>query len=308
MCDNNKQSEKLALIFKVLLMSFLLIVGVTCLIGLIVSICSFVENQQSFNDAYSNAAIIIADTSPVKRAFIEESMEHLEKLQQMQKNAASNDVMSFLYSTLSTILVALCAGFVAKSYNNVEKAKESSEKAKEIAEKSNSFAQTAEESAETSSNHAMTAKESASSASKTSEDLKNELKKSKEMYDKANKEIKIQRDTIQTMEIHIEIIHARSALLTRNKIIANQRFYSISQKIEALETNIEKKIISQLQQELLSLETDVDNFREYANELADQNNKSSLLIAVDRYDSNLKRAIKHCDDLLKKDNHSKEIE
>ncbi len=298
MCNQSDKKAKLNSAYKILLLSFLFIVGLTCLVGLIVSICSFVGNQQDFNEAYSKAAMTIVDIEPSQKDFIEEVIEHLEKLQQIQKNAATNDVMSFLYSTLSTVLVALCAGFVAKSYNNVEKAKESAEKAKETVEKSNTFALTAEQSAKTSNDYAETAKSSASSASETSEKLKLELQKSKEMYDDAKKDIKNQRDTIQILSVHIEIIHARSALLAHDKIIANQRLYNISIKVEELVSNIDKKIISQLQQELLSLETEVDSFREYANGVSDPNNKSSLLVAADRYDSILERAVEHCQNLL----------
>lgn len=294
MCDKSKKTEILRSTFKIILMVFILVVAITCLIGLAASIWSFVENQQSFNDAYSNAAAAIVDASPQKKDFINMSIEHLEKLQQIQKNAASNDVMSFLYSTLSTILVALCAGFVAKSYNNVEKAKESAENAKVIAQESNKSAENAKQDAETSNQCAQDSKKSLEKAFEISEELKAELKAAKALYENAKKEIKKQRDTIQTLTIHMEIIHARSAMISHDKTNTNQRIFNILSRIESLEPNIEKGIILQLQQELLCLETDVECFKEYANSLPDSNSKISMLTAIDRYEKSLTDAVERC--------------
>lgn len=239
---------------------FIATVGFVCLKGLVESIDSFVKNQQTFNKAYSDAASAIASLSPSEKEAAQVAIDHLEQLQQIQKNAATSDVMSFLYSALSTVLVGLCAGFVAKGYSNAKKAEDN-------AQMSNASAEQAAQSA----------------------------KKASQYFDDT---IQKQKDAVRILSIHIEIVHARASLIHHDRIEANQRIHNISRSVLRLPSAIDQEAISRLQLELLSLETAVEQFREDAEGLSDGPQKTSMLQAIARYESKLDEAVKYCEMLL----------
>lgn len=66
---------------------------------------------------------ITSDTINTIEAFI----THMERMVAIQKSGMTNDLMSFIYGILSTILVGLCAVFVAKSRASAEEAKSATE-------------------------------------------------------------------------------------------------------------------------------------------------------------------------------------
>lgn len=283
--EKTTQKSIIKTFLSVVIMNFVLIVGIICLIGLKNSITSFVENQKAFNKAYSLATIHIANSTVDNSEIAQITIDHLEKLQQIQKNASTNDVMSFIYSTLSTILVALCAGCVAKSYNNVEKSKEAVIEAKKNADLSYDYSDKA--------------KKSAKNINDTFKEMSKLLTKSNKLYDETSLEAKKQSEMIHIFSIQIEIIQARAALISHDKISANQRFFNIKNMIERVQKAEQKEKIRQLQLELLSLQTVVDSFQEYAETEEDKEpQKQSLLTAVARYRSSLNYAVDYCETLL----------
>ena len=266
-----KKQKWLSQIATILLFIFIIVVGLVCLKGLVESVNTFVENQQTFNKAYGEAAAAIANLSPEENAKAQASIDHLEQLQQIQKNAATSDVMSFIYSVLSTILVGLCAGFVAKCHKDAEEVKNAVDKA-------NVAVDTVKFSAHTSNENAEKAKKSA---------------------EKASQIIKQQKDAVRILSIHIEIVHARASLLSHDRIGANQRIFNISRLILKLPISVDSEAILQLQQELLGLETVIELFREHAENLQDGGEKTSMLQAIDRYVRWTAEAVKHCEKLLR---------
>lgn len=265
---------------------FIVIVGIVCLKGLIESINIFVDNQQAFNKAYSNATAAITSLSPENQELAQISIDHLEQLQQIQKNAASSDVMSFLYSVLSTILVGLCAGFVAKSYSNAEEAKEAVAKAQE---------------------NALNAEQSASEAQVSAKDAlqhfnnsKSTIEKEIETYNTIVSLMEKQQDVLDIISIHIEIVHATAALLSHDQVGANQRIYTINRSVLKLTSKKSYNAVFPLLQELLILKTAVEKYREYANNEKDERKQMSMYQATDRYDIEIEEAVKHCDSLLTK--------
>ena len=306
---------------------FIVTVGIVCLKGLVLSINAFMENQQAFSKAYSDAAAAIAMLPPEEQKAAQVAINHLEQLQTIQKNATTSDLMSFLYSTLSTILVGLCAGFVAKSHKHADEAKEDARKSNDSAKGSSQSAekagtdalqaaQLAEQTKASSlqaSNHAEQAKHSALQVSESVaganataqlisqhiDNAKETVRRAEATYSDALLQMQKQKDTTSVLRIHIEIVHARAALFSRDQTDANQRVYNVSRSVLALTTNIDIGAVLYLQQELLSLETAVDYYREHAETISDVGKKTSMSQAVIRYMNELDKAVKHCDTLIR---------
>lgn len=271
-------------IFSIMFMIFILIISIICLKGIVESTNSFIESQKSFSETYSNTANKIANLSNSDRETIENSLEYLERLQLIQKNSATNDVMSFIYSVLSTILVGLCAGFVAKSYKNIEIANESANAA---STKASEAKQSAEDS-----------KENSILSQKNLNDAKKDLEDAKVVYMEALNEINIQKNAIEIITIHIEIVHARSALSSKDKISANQRFYTIKRLVEKIPINTDKNLATQLLQELLSLKNAIEEYNDSIESLDESPKKTSSLQAVERYYNELECAVSRCDKII----------
>ena len=90
--NNPKKSKWFA---SVLLTIFITIIGIVCLTGLVGSIYTFISNQQAFNKAYVDAAALIANLPPEEKAAAQISIDHLERLQQIQQNSASSRLKAF---------------------------------------------------------------------------------------------------------------------------------------------------------------------------------------------------------------------
>jgi len=254
---------------------FIIIVAIVCLFSLISSTCSFVYNQLVFNKAYSNAAAEIVNqltnvsdnpsselsinTTESKQAMAQVVIEHLKQLQELQKNAASNDVMSFLYSILSTILVGVCAGFVIKSNDSARRAEASANESKKAENEIHTFAQRL----------------------KNAENQKAVLEVTA-----------VRMDILNTREeIHFSI-HVHS------NIRLNECFNVIKKGVHNLSYKNIPKYIKQLQTELLLLNTEVGRYRGEVEKLTQVEKKDSFLTAIGWYEKLLKEAVEHCDVLL----------
>jgi len=118
-------------------------------------------------------------------------------------------------------------------------------------------------------------------------------------YKEAHIQMQKQKDTTSVLNIHVEIVHASASLFFHDKISANRRISNISRTVLLLSSYVDRDSIIKLQQELLYLLTSVDNFHKYAETLTNGNAKTSLLQAINRYERDLDKAIKHCDKLMR---------
>lgn len=309
MSDQTNENTKSEKILSILIAAVIVVFSLICFLGLTVSVIVFAKNQQTFNGAYSEAVADIAGLTDTEQDTAQMILEHLEKLQKIQKDGATNDVMSFIYSTLSTILVGLCAGFVAKSYKNVEKAKQSVDDAKKNAEDAKESALTANQKAKDAEKYADAAKTESENCVKNSENnvalfnkekeqLKEEMERTIDRYQDAIAQIKKQEAITSILNIHVEILHARASLLSGDKISANEKIYHIEKMVGELGLCSDRGIIVQLEQELLGLETAVEHFEEHAKTVSNEGERISKLQAVIRYKNSLENAVSHCDSLL----------
>lgn len=264
-------------LFSIILMIFVLVLGIVCLIGLIVSTVVFTNNMKAFSDVSTNAAQAIANMVPSENATAQTAITYLESLQQIQKNSTTNDVMSFVYSMLSTVLVALCAGFVAKSYKNVEIANKSVEEAKQKAEASEN---------------------NAKAASNSAEQVQKMLNEFTTLNNTTLEKLRLQKDLSNINAIHIEIVHAKSALSTQNKIDANQRIANIKNLVFNINDTVSPLWIMQLRNEIILLKTDVKKYADFIESTPDSNAKISAKHAINRYNKDLTKAEKYCSENL----------
>jgi len=253
-----KWAERIVII---LLFVFLATVGIICLKGLVVTTDAFMENQRTFNKAYTKATATITSLPLQDQEAAKLAIAHLEQLQTIQKNAASSDVMSFLYSALSTVLVGLCAGFVAKCHKDASKATDAADSAKRHAENVEQFIT--------------------------------------ETVKKTETQMLRQKGMMSIMDILIEIVLARASLQAYDQTSANRRIYNISQLTLALLPGIDRGALLRLQEEELRMKTSVKLYREYAESLPNGGDKTSMLQAADRYASEMDDAVKHIETLLR---------
>ena len=279
----------------VLMWIFVIIVAVICLICIILSTSIFTYNQFTFNKAYSNAAEKIgnqlADLSTYAstnsstelsmskvddmQTKVNDVIEHLQQLQMLQKNAASNDVMSFLYSILSTILVGVCAGFVVKSNASAKEAKESANESKKVENEINNFTKRLEE---------------AEDANK-----------------KAYSQMEIQKAILEVTAVRLEILHSREEfhfsmdnhpIDYHSNVHLNECIKVVGNAVKKLSINNRHGPIKQLQIDLLQLQTEARRYREAVEKLPSGDERTSRLTAANWYDEQLKGAVAHCDELL----------
>ena len=307
--NGSDQPKWLRSVWSATLAVFIVIVGVACLIGLLVSIHSFVTNQLAVNEAYISATKIIAGFPPGEQEAMQASIDHLEQLQIIQQNAVSSGMMAFIYSVLSSVLVGLCAGFVANGRKSAEEAKKSSLDAKETIIAVKAEAGKVKEHADNAGLAADKAKGNADEARIIAEVSKTMVEESQESamkaqlsYNEALEQIEKQRDVIEVLGIHIEIVHVRASLFKVDKVSINKRMFNIQQSVLALSADLDRAVINQLQQELLSLFSAIENIREYMDSITDEREKESLAQAIDRYERQLNEAVNHCDMLLRPPN------
>ena len=157
--SSNKANNSEGVIFNSKLFWTLVSISITaCLAGLIYCCISFGVTTKSFSDEYietlhqiksistegtsaeiaednpsdsstnSNLDVSSDDSSAElsqKIAVTESLITHMENMIAIQKSGMTNDLMSFIYGILSTVLVGMCATFVVKSRTNADEAKNS---------------------------------------------------------------------------------------------------------------------------------------------------------------------------------------
>ena len=117
--DDHERKDRSSILFGIV--CFIAVLG--CIIGMVICCVEFYLNSNSFNEEASRAIDkIVANATTTDQELSKEMILHLEKIVSIQESGMKNDLMSFVYGALSTILVGLCAGFVAKSRENADKA------------------------------------------------------------------------------------------------------------------------------------------------------------------------------------------
>ena len=269
----------------VLIVIEILVISLVCLIGMILCINSFISNQTSFNTAYTEVISGIADTIYSNDSIANDNlnviMTHLENLQVIQKNSVTNDLMSFVYGILSTTLVGLCVGFVAKCKKNADEAKRNAVEAKSTADDAKAKAETVK-----------IDKEDISKIKGVVEEKAEEVKK---LIDSASNQLVVQMGNTELAKIHIEIIHAKFSLYLSDQVDANGRIYNINSSVRSLGGSYDNEAISQLRNELLSLEDFTYAFKEKAGAIADEGEKISVNQSIDRYFKQIGESIDICD-------------
>ena len=268
-------------LINILIVVIIVSISVTCLISMLLCINTFIENQKAFNASYTEATTALVNflneyggsensTTDATLDSLDNALTYLENLQLIQKNSTTNDIMSFLYSLLSTILV--------KSKKHADEAEKVALSAKGEAEE------------------AKIAKESA-------ESIRNETQQNvasvKELKATALNQITIHNNNIKILSIHIEIMYAHYSLDAHDQVQANQRIYVIRKRVCSLNGNMEKLSIEQLRNELLTLNSTVDRFHGYADNCTDINRKISLQQSASRYTKQIKEAISICDNIIR---------
>ena len=251
-----------------------IIIVIACVCGLIMVIHTTITINRSFANAHSDALERVANLQPDERELTQLSIDHLERLQQLQRDSSNTGFLSIIYGFISTGLVGVGATLVYKIYAKFEKSKKSIDEAIDTASKAVDKARHIEE-------YYLT---------------------SERLYEGIHLQIRNHEAVIKVMPIHIDIVNAKDALTLHNQIEANDRIREVCDMIGTLTLDIDKNVIHRLRQEVLKLHTRVDHFREYAEKHPDETYKKSILQATDIYDAFLERAKNHCDMLIEHSN------
>lgn len=282
-------NKGLKLFINVLLIIIILSICVTCLISMLMCINTFIENQKAFNNSYTEATTALVSfmtdygknidsENDVVLDNISNALTYLENLQLIQKNNTTNDIMSFIYSLLSTILVGLCAGFVVKSKKHADEAEKVALSAQKDAQE---------------------AKISKKITKSIQRETEKNVKSAEALKIEASNQIDIHRNNIVILSIHVEIMYAHHFLDALNQVEANKRIYEINKRVFSLNGNLDKSSIKQLRDELLILNSAVDKFNCVADNCTDNNKKISMQQSISRYTKQIKEAISTCDNIIR---------
>jgi len=221
------------------------------------------ENQYS-GDTITNSAIkTLADclerlknsqqkhTENTTTETVNTLIDYLERLQKIQQNATTNNVMSFLYTTLTTILIALCVYFTKRSRNAAKKADRLYKETKATTKNANRlYNETERES-----------KETKEKISKLYEETVRESNETKGKVSTLCKEInrKVKNSSF-IQNFYINIINARISLLFGNIIETNVSIKYIHNSIKTLCKKItDKNTTEHVMEKLLELSSLIDN-------------------------------------------------
>ncbi|MCL2664695.1 MAG: hypothetical protein FWE82_03705 [Defluviitaleaceae bacterium] len=264
--------EKMEKFFTAVISIFLIAVLTACMFSIAASLYSFIYNQFKFTELYSEAAEAIACFAPKRTEEAKISIEYLERLQNVQRSAATNDIMAFLFSVLSATLVGLCAVFAGKGYKNVKKSKTAADNAKTAAVSAQAVVVNAEK------------------AYKEAETLYTDK------YEFLNNQLNVVKAIQNIQSIQTEIISAKSALTWLDQTAAN-RIYFLPLMVNKLSSDTDHGMIRKLQEELLRLKTAVEVFKTNAEGKA-EGEKISMFQAVDNYNDWIDKAVGKCADIL----------
>jgi len=271
------------------------IISTVCLIGLIGCISGFLNNEKSFNSAYlqaSNQLTINAENNKVSQDEIKEKIEYIERLQSVHKSSTTNDVLSFIYGMLSTIMVGLCAGFVVKSKKGADESKESAIIVKDMLKST----KTAQKTVESIQNNLL------NTMSEMIMQQNTILENSKEIDKKMNKtaeQLDSYSETFRVLEIHIYIMLAKNSLYSMDQININAYFYDIAKLTKKLSKKCDKLLLNQLRDEMLKLKSAIDDsISTQIDTIPDIKKKTSSMQTINRVTNQIDESISVCDKIL----------
>lgn len=274
-------------VIEILIFVFVLIIAIICLKGFLECIHAFSDSQKVYSQAYADASAAIVTSAGQSGS--EELIRHLEQLQTVQKNSLTNDLMSFVYGVLSTILVGLCAGFVAKSQKNAQAAQKAADSVEKKGEEIGAISNEAKKKLD----EIKGIKEEIDKVFKNIGDEFNEIKQNN------IEQVRIQKTAGTFLALHVEIIHARTALMSFDQVESNKRIYGIWKEIKSIDSGFDRKAVTQLRTELLILKSAIDAFESKIDtEFTEPQKNKSMHCSAKRYEEEITLAIKACDKML----------
>lgn len=261
--SKNKHETKQSIIFGYVALGAV----IACILGLLICCASFFHNTLISNEEFRQILKMIestiahtdaADTSSVPLAVPAESISlerlssalsddtpsastdnndklttlitHMENMIAIQKSGMTNDLMSFIYGILSTVLVGVCATYVMQIRTSLAEAKENAKKAetqasivKEKADNTGSIIQDAKKATEEAKNNAEEALKQAGIAKESVEATKKAISQAQNAATIA-KELQYQ---LKLLIIADWIMSAKTALLRFDHHAANEPIIKI---------------------------------------------------------------------------------
>lgn len=269
-------------ILNCLFLVFFILIAICCLISLIMGLITLRNTDLTFSKEYSDAlkAIPLADGTN-HAVNIENLITHMENMQSIQKNNVTNNLMSFVYGILSTILVGICTGAAAKSKSLAEGSKESAKEIKKVGEE---------------------IFKAEDKSKKQIEYLLQRVSFAAEQSARLNNNIKL-------MRIHSEIAYTKVALANLERVEANYRLHRIVDWMNSLSkeknASFNKEPVIYLQEELEILNNQIDELSDRIEKLhiknPDENigRYESFIASIKNYKKWVKEAIQKCDELPK---------
>jgi F0F1-type ATP synthase membrane subunit b/b' len=315
---------------------FLLCVAI-CGMGLWQSFDAFLVSQREFGDAYNRAATeiangvatISADQSVDSKNAVETIsilLDHLGQLQTIQKNTSTESIMSFLYSTLATALISACLYYVARAKKYSEKTRNYNKQIKDgidyalknkeavekyVEETKKIYNRVNEDMSKYLNKVEMDSKgvdERNESITALQNELQRNLEFTKDEIERVKKNASSNRALIT---IEIDIAYFKRALSMGERIRANALITDICRNVESVpdtvDTNSVKRIYYELRDLYLPIRYFVEDikFNKEKFESFDdgkvwiENERKARIVAQEVYNVWLKKAVEHCDRILK---------
>lgn len=275
-----------------------------CLVGMIYCFISFVQTTRSFNaecrkmlldtasimtsdDNADSTSVTSHEVSSEKTAIVDNMITHMESVVAIQERGTTNSLMSFVYGVLSSVLVGLCAKFVATSRNSADEAKKTADlitqKSINITDEMNKALNQTEIATKEANISANEAKDKAKKAEEIIEQAKKIAELATEKALEAEEAIEKVDNTVMTaivmkyqvriIKIIIKIVSAEMELQRLDKIAANRLIKSISRDTLSLlkddefkrlmcSDGLDTEELGLLYDELLELQQKIDTFLE----------------------------------------------
>jgi len=239
--------ERMAYIAFVLVVVVCILTMIFCLVSLLynshVSMSEYKSTletikataEQATNDpaTHSDNSITVPTDSNVSsnEELIGKLVTHMESMIAIQKSGMTNDLMSFVYGMLSTILVGACAGFVIKSRNNADEAQKIVEIANKAAQQAAGNTERACKAAETAESSAQQAEENANKIN----DLNDKMQAALDDFNISSKnQLIMLQNCFKIFGIYSNAASAKLALKQLDQIDANKRIYSIKKDVDTM--------------------------------------------------------------------------
>ena len=96
---------------------------VICIVGLVYALVVFVNNSASirlsFGDLIASFKAAWTTTDGMTKTDIDQMMSYASRLQELQANAVSTNILTFIYTFLSGVLIGIATYFTKKNYDSL---------------------------------------------------------------------------------------------------------------------------------------------------------------------------------------------